>query len=223
MNIFQFKKDERGSFTIEATIVFPVIFITTIIFIFFSLYMYQKVTLYYVATQAAERAAFVWDNSHKDPITGVLADPTAHDGIYWRLFNDNITNVVTSHFGAPLTVTFEAANKGSVSAGGSLPQKKLGKIAQTIPSGISGDIVFDNQFISREVTVTLNKPIRAPSFVLKALGTEEVRVSANAKIIEPAQYVRNVDYTVNYFYPKLAGDKGLIKKYLKYLEIFNKK
>lgn len=59
-------KDDRGSFTIEASILLPMVMCITMLLLFFCLYSYQKSMLLQVASGATERAAYNWDNSHKE-------------------------------------------------------------------------------------------------------------------------------------------------------------
>lgn len=60
-----FKKSEKGMFTIEASLIFPTIFIVTLALILFSLVVYEKVVVYEKAHLIAERTSFTWDNSKK--------------------------------------------------------------------------------------------------------------------------------------------------------------
>src|SRR5699024_12202435 len=85
------KQREDGVFTLEATILFPIILIITMTFIFFSLVIYQKAMLTHSANTVAERLAFVWDNSYKDINSGEFDKyPTfdGGDGLYWRTFDN---------------------------------------------------------------------------------------------------------------------------------------
>ncbi|MEY8744262.1 TadE family protein [Bacillales bacterium AN1005] len=49
------RNKEEGSFTIEASLVFPVVLFTLVILLFFSMYMYQKTFLNQHAYAASER------------------------------------------------------------------------------------------------------------------------------------------------------------------------
>ncbi|QHW33216.1 pilus assembly protein [Paenibacillus rhizovicinus] len=77
-------KREDGNFTLEASMVFPVLFLILIALLMFSMYAYQNVVLYHTASLTSERTAFRWDNSSRDPLSGIA--PTGeYDGLYWRL------------------------------------------------------------------------------------------------------------------------------------------
>ncbi|QGS68926.1 hypothetical protein CV093_12355 [Oceanobacillus sp. 143] len=84
-------KDDDGAFTIEASLVFPILLMLTLSFILFAIVIYQQSVLHYSANTVAERVAFVWDNSDKDIDTGAFDKYTTFDGgdgLYWRLTND---------------------------------------------------------------------------------------------------------------------------------------
>src|SRR5699024_10110156 len=85
----KFNREEKGSFTIETTLIFPTIFIITIIIIFLSIVIYEKVVVYQKAYVVAERIAFTWDNSKKEINNGSFAENeytsmSGMDGLYWR-------------------------------------------------------------------------------------------------------------------------------------------
>src|SRR5699024_10636562 len=93
----RFRKNEKGMFTLEASLIFPIIFVVTISLILFSLVFYQKVVVYQKANMIAERTAYTWDNSQKDFNTGSFAENQyssmdAGDGLYWR------TNTIGAQF-----------------------------------------------------------------------------------------------------------------------------
>ncbi|MGP3787060.1 TadE/TadG family type IV pilus assembly protein [Paenibacillus sp. 1A_MP2] len=82
-------KKEEGSFTIEASLVFPIVLFILVLLLFFSMYMYQKTFLNQHAYAASERAAYSWDNSHKQAMTGEVV-AGEHDNLYWRLTDDRL-------------------------------------------------------------------------------------------------------------------------------------
>lgn len=68
----------------EAALLFPLILLSIVCLLFFGVFSYQNVYVRQAAEVAAERAAFVWDNSHKDPRSGHYG-LGQHDGLYWRI------------------------------------------------------------------------------------------------------------------------------------------
>ncbi|MCG7409157.1 pilus assembly protein [Paenibacillus sp. ACRRX] len=214
-------RNEQGNFTIEASMLFPIIFLITIMFIFFSLYVYQKVSLYYAATTAAERIAHNWDNSKREPITGKYAIDAQHGGkenqLYWRLFDDNatdsfvflmhrITGSVNSDSDSGLC---QIPNEGTnvslpTGKGGSgLVQQKINKYASANLSYFQGNINYQNKIVDRKITVCLQTQLKLPSFVASFLGNGIVKQQAIARIAEPAEFMRTVDFAT-YFTERLT-------------------
>ncbi|WP_025026473.1 TadE/TadG family type IV pilus assembly protein [Caldalkalibacillus mannanilyticus] len=215
MNIFQFRKDERGSFTIEAAIIFPVIFFVTIMFIIFSLYIYQKVQLYYIANQMAERAAYVWSNSHKDPITGeiqgasgaITPDNTKEflnrnqrDGLYWRV--GELLGIVygaVTRTESPAQTAMNFSKGSAVGASSSKSGEKLTRIIDSgmLPAGVSGNITYKNYVVYRSIEVELSNPLKLPPFLEKIVGNS-VKAQATSTITEPVEFIRNVEFVRMY-------------------------
>ncbi len=79
-------KDERGSFTIEASLLLPIVMFITMLLLFFCLYSYQQSMLLQVASASTERAAYNWDNSHKE-VSGSFVTGE-FDSLYWRIGED---------------------------------------------------------------------------------------------------------------------------------------
>ena len=79
-------------FTLEASLVFPAILICTVTLLFVGMYAYQHVYMGQLARSAAEKLAFTWNNSHKDVTTGSF-NPQETDGLYWRLTQDNVSDL----------------------------------------------------------------------------------------------------------------------------------
>ena len=62
----RFLEENEGSFTMEATIVFPVFFGMLLLFLIVAFYVFQQGVLYTAAVRTTETAAFHWDNSKRD-------------------------------------------------------------------------------------------------------------------------------------------------------------
>lgn len=104
MSVFsRLRNNQDGSFTIEASLLFPMLLIMTIALIFFCLIVFEKVVLHQRAQIIANRAAYVWDNSSKNITTGAFnkytSDPDSTDGLYWRLFGNQIFSRFHLNFG----------------------------------------------------------------------------------------------------------------------------
>lgn len=192
-----FIKDRRGSFTLEASIMFPILLILTILFIFFSLIIYEKVTLQYKANQIASRMAQTWSSSTMDWETGKMEDDDYvtmnGDGLYWRLTSNNYFD----KFG------FNLGDSGTVKR----KKKRAGKYSE--------NITFDNGFFVQKINVSLEKKLALPQVLQKAFRINSVGASASHPIVEQTELIRNTDFII-YGWGKLQDYGG------KYLNIFNK-
>ncbi|WP_078553037.1 hypothetical protein [Bacillus alkalicellulosilyticus] len=195
---FQLKKtvrkltnDNRGSFTLEASLVFPIIFIITIALILFSVYIYDKVVLYHRAHIIAERIAFTWDNSKKDFEDGYF-DPELYttmpggDGLYWR------SNAIGGAF-------VERATNGAI--GNGLVNQKVGsgksKGEQLVPGGTVTVQGPSSMGLNRKVTVTISRELNLPSFV-QLIADSNVTVTASASVKDPVELIRTTDFIFYY-------------------------
>jgi uncharacterized protein (UPF0333 family) len=192
-----FYKNHRGSFTIEASLIFPVIFLITVAMLFFSIFIYQKVTLYSLASETAEKAAFVWDNSYRDINTGEYENGQK-DPLYWRTLNDNMTDLVAVMLEEE-RASVEIDQNGNVvlSDNNSLSNLKLKNAAGLIPRGISGKISYQNLLVERTIEVELETVFKNPILGI-FFKKEIISAKATAKVTEPTQFIRNVDFIFIY-------------------------
>lgn len=171
--------DEQGSFTIEATLVFPTVFLVVIALLFFSMYSYQKVLVYYQASTTTERAAFMWNNSHRNGTTGALQGDTMNnnDGLYWRLFQDG---------------SYSSSLSG---AGGALPGQKFNQVLKDRNFSGTGTISYNNYFVVREMKMEMNKKIAMPN--LFGMPKEAIAMTRSTTS-DPVEFIRTVDFMYSY-------------------------
>jgi hypothetical protein len=160
--------------------------------------MYQKVTLYYVASQAADRVAYHWDNSYKKPLTGEF-NMEQKDGLYWRLTNDGILELILEFIPVHESSVDVSPQINIISASttNGLAESKMKKMAEAMPGGLQGSIAYKNHVIDKEVIVELEKPLKIPDFVSSLIG-KSVFVEARATVVDPAQYIRNIAFIIEY-------------------------
>ncbi|MFD1017671.1 TadE/TadG family type IV pilus assembly protein [Thalassobacillus hwangdonensis] len=186
LKIRRFRKNETGSFTIEASIVFPILLILTLCLIFFSLVIYQKAMLHYSANTIADRLAYTWDNSKKDWATGEFAanDYTTFDGgddgLYWRFTNNNFFE----QFGVNLPL----GDSGVMN-------RKLDRAKEgDLPFGAAADISYENDLTGNHIVVKLRSPVKIPAFTRDLFGIDEIAVETSRRVNEPVEFMRNVDF-----------------------------
>jgi len=180
----------NGTFTIEASFVLPLLLISTVSLLFLAIFVFQSSAAYQTAGMAADRAAFVWDNSKKDPVTGAF-NAGDGDGLYWRLHSDSVSDIF--QFLIPNTaaqIALPASETGAVNG----PEGKLRRVGALVSPEWSGTMQYENNGISREVSVQVAKPFHAPGYVGNRLaGT--VESAAEAQIVDPVEWIRVIDLT----------------------------
>jgi hypothetical protein len=180
VQVERFKKDNRGSFTIEASLVFPILFLVTIGLVLLSLVIYENAVIYHRAHVIAERMAFVWDNSQKDGYTGEFQvnEYTTHsggDGLYWRT-NEKFLFYVNKLPGISISNPVE---------------KKLARGRTMYPEvGIS----YRPTLVGGEVTVELERSLNLFEYVRQLRGgSSDIHATANASIKDPVEIIRTTE------------------------------
>jgi hypothetical protein len=180
-------RDEEGSFTIEASLVYPIVFLSTIALLFFSLWSFEKAYLQQVAALTADRTSYNWDNSNKDLITGAY-DIHLNDGLYWRIANDNI--------GKSSFINLPVQSSSMVKSG---PKHKLQNALTMLPKGISGMLTYSNQIIDRKVEVQLTRMITPLPFLKLWFGrSKSLIVESSAYVVDPVEFIRTTDLVLTY-------------------------
>ncbi|TVY10117.1 TadE/TadG family type IV pilus assembly protein [Paenibacillus cremeus] len=191
----RFIRSSSGQFAVEAALTMPVIFIATISFIFFVLYGYYQSSLVHAAASASERTAFVWDNSKKDLMTGEVTEG-ANDGLYWRLTNDNVSNVLS--FILPTGVVKVMLPLQSSQVHGEKtadPAGKLVKTAVTFPTQWRGELRYENGGLLRRVGASLEQAFNAPSYARILWNKSDAAANAGSYVTDPVEMIWLTDLT----------------------------
>jgi hypothetical protein len=180
-------RNEEGSFTIEASLVYPIVFLCTISLLFFSLWSFEKANLQQMAALTADRVAYNWDNSNKDLVTGAY-DIHQNDGLYYRVNNDSLSQ--TSSVYIPNTLS-PATLTG--------PRRKLQNAVRQFPKGINGILTFNNRLIDRRVEAKLSRMIIPLPFLKQWFSNSKtLSVKSTAIVIDPVEFIRNTDLMLTY-------------------------
>jgi hypothetical protein len=184
---FNFLKNESGSFTIEATFVYPLVLCCTLALLFISLWTYERAALQQKSAITADRAAFVWDNSTKDVITGTF-DIHENDGLYWRIGSDGFDDSSTLHI-----------PNEQVESGITGPRLKLNQAAATLPFGSNSVLTYTNKLVQRKVNVLLTQVIKPMDMLKSWFGdSKTLQGQSNAYISEPVEFIRNTNLALSY-------------------------
>lgn len=203
-----FYKDERGSMVVESALVLPIIFVIILLLMFFCLFLYQNTVTGQAAAVAAERAAFSWNNSYRDPGTGSFEDGE-HDALYWRLTGDDLLQAVWD--GASSSEQTSAALPVQESSESNLAVKKLQRTAAKLPEHLFGTIGYSHHLMSRFAEAKLQRQLPA-SPLNRLFGKElSIRTASSAYIVEPSEWIRSVELA-RYFAAKFKTGQGGVNK-----------
>ncbi|MEK3881971.1 TadE family protein [Paenibacillus sp. PL2-23] len=204
------REDQRGSFTLEAVTVFPVLLAMVLAFLFLGMYLYQQTIVLYAASVTAERAAFSWDNSNREPETGMLLSPS-YDSLYRNLGSDG---ALASVFGlradsANHSVEWPAEGgdgtasaergQGGGPAGKLLAASEWMAVAQ-LP--YRGTVSYKSGGLRRSVEVKLRHPLSLSSWE-KGWTRGEAAAAGQGIVVDPVEFVRSVDLA-RYYWRKFA-------------------
>lgn len=208
-------KNEKGSFTLEASLIFPIILLLTAALILISVFIYERVYLYYIAATTAERTTYSWNNSNKDPLTGEFA-LGSYDDLYWRLTDDNLFGffMQSEQGGSTLKVSIDGNSNTSLvgtNNSGSLAENKLQRSLVLIPDGINGTSTYRNIVVDKKVSVYLENPIKITSPLAQIIG-DKISVNASSTITDPVEFIRTTNLIVSNL--DRLGDKDKAKSIL---------
>lgn len=191
---------ERGSFTLEASLILPIILIFTIVLILLGVAQWEKAALYQQATIVAEQLATTWDSKTKDLMTGNLRDleGTGDLNIFYNhldtrtdvRYQDGLYRRISEVLGGGASAT--TANEYSGSENSKVKLTEAIKFLQS--RGATGTIQYNA--LTRAVTVELRHNLGF-SFNFPGLG-QQVTAKATAYVAEPVEFMRNVDLALYY-------------------------
>lgn len=213
-----FWKDTRGDAVVEATILFPIIFMIFAGLMLMAVYLPTRALLQratqYTATALATERSDTWLRC--DPATGKY---------YWLENKDDLGTVYGTVFGA-----LKGNNRDEASAADQLvrkiegkDRKKDSKIQEEAAKTLEVEYGVLNYIVYKEIIVTATKTIKMPvdlSFV--GLKNEiPITVSSTAVVQNGDEFVRNIDLAVD-LVSDLSEKYGLDKTFGKVGEFLNK-
>ena len=197
-------REDEGGFTIEASLLLPMLMGITMVLLFFSLYSYQKSMLLQIASAATERAAYNWENSNK-AVNGEFAAGN-YDSLYWRIGEDGL---LSSLFGlgtesGNTSIELPGDIEGHSGEGGKLPAVKLKQASRIVPGNVTGEMNYTYGLRGRRISADLNRVLDLP--VLDEMLSDEAapEVTARSYVTEPVEFIRTVDL-MRYFGDKFKG------------------
>jgi len=216
------KKSSKGSFTVEATIVFSTVIFSIIAVIFICLLLYQQALIQSLASRTAERGAMIWGSPDKDMYIGRITQADMKDtDPYWR-FIDTKKESREKRIADYIDTQIDSFSV--------LPRVK---------DNSEPKINITDFVIYKKINVTITERYEIPAFsFLKMFGIDnklEIKGRSEAVINEPVEFIRNTDFVMDtgreidrkVFNGKLSSFKdGLVDSIAKILEkvkgLFNK-
>ncbi|MEC0257776.1 TadE family protein [Paenibacillus lautus] len=197
-------KDETGSFTVEASLVLPIVLMVTVLLLFLCLYIYQQSMLVQASAAASERTAYSWDNSHKFAATGSV-EQGQYDSLYWRLTEDNVVGTLFGLVGGDSTRSITLPQ--GEAEGGKLPELKLSKGGMAVPSSMAGEMRYTNQLLIRKVTTSLNEQVSLTPISRMLDDGGQIKVNSQSIVVDPVEFIRTVDL-MRYYGSKFQGGRN---------------
>ena len=206
-----FWKDTRGDAVVEATILFPIIFMIFAGLMLLAMYLPTRALLQratqYTATALATERSDTWLRC--DPATGEY---------YWLEHKEELSQVYGAAFGA-----LKGNNRDEASAAKQLVEKMESEGLVKVSEGLDVKYGVLNYIVYKEIIVTATKTIKMPvdlSFV--GLKNEiPITVSSTAVVQNGDEFVRNIDLAVD-LVTDLAEKYGLDETFGKVGEFLNK-
>lgn len=200
-HIYCFRQDCAGKIALEAALIVPWLMLLSFILVLFIVFVGQSALLYYTASIHAERTAFNWGNTAKDPLTGAYPEGQ-YDPLYWRLLDNGLLQAL---FGLgrgedDILVTFPTASVPLPD--GAVPVNKLNRGSTTIPGWMQGTMQFHNRLLRQDVTIRAEAswdPV--PLRWLRQNRTAEY--GTTVAIIDPAELLRTFEFA-RYYARKIA-------------------
>ena len=193
-------KSRKGSFTVEASIVLPVVLTIVITFVYFCMLFYQKTYVQAMADLAAQNAAGMWDSPHKDMFLQQIDIEEIKDiRPYWRIYDTERKN-------------------------------KEKKVDEFIKYSILKYSLFksetnfqvktrvEDSILYKKVIVEVTHAYKLPAgSLLKAFGLKtdyEIKAHSQSVINDPSEFIRNTDFVVDLTNQITDGKVDTVKKNL---------
>ena len=199
-------QDDKGSLTLEASLVLPGVMLITFALILLSLMVADRAAHYYTVSIAGERAAFAWPHSSANIRTGGYPQGS-YDSLYWRLKDDGMLAGLlgwAANEDGGLSVRIDPGGgetEGEDTEGRDpLSLKKLRQTAAVLPAGVDGTVSYRNRLWLREVKIAANGTATSePLRILWPQLSSAASASVTAVVTEPAEWLRTFQVVRYYF------------------------
>lgn len=210
------KTDNKGSYTVEACLA-----VTTVLFVLFAvifsfIYLSQEAMLSEAAGHCAQKGAEIWVEDGFNTYTADSLTDGYRTSLYYRISDFKETDSRTINIAEELDKELEAIAAGYRASVGTRKKmnwikyaaySRLGRCIMR-PEETKIEIAYKNDFIKSQIQVSISQEVKIPFGFVKALfdgkDTLTLEATGTAVVAEPAEYIRNVDLSVEYG-KRLAG------------------
>ena len=202
---------ERGSYTVEISMIFTLIVFVILTLMFTFLYMQQKASLVSAASFAAQQGAELWLDSRRSMENGEI-DKGEADSISYRVFDNLLFSNKTfeGYFEEEQISNGKSRLVLKMDVGNSLPSQKVKSIGEALckriestalkPRNTKLRITYTNNALRGKISVEIIQEIKVPLGGIKAFfdgkDTLTLKGQATAAVTEPAEYIRNIDLAI---------------------------
>lgn len=189
-NVKHLINDEQARYTIEASLLFPIILLMTMSLMLLSLFHYRLAIISIQAALVAERTAYVWGNSAKEISTGALMF-NQYDGLYEDSFINDVKHMIVPE--SSISSNHTIANNIKPISNREL---KLSKAFFYLPKGMNGEVSYARSFLTSKINARITQSV----FVQNPFWRSGriIYDTASSTITNPESVIRNVDLFVNY-------------------------
>lgn len=195
-------RNSRGSITVEATIIFPVVLFCVAALIYASMILYQVAYIQSLADKASQRGAAMWIKPAQDKYDVYMGRVTLSDikerDPYWRFvdgkYSDKLQKV--EEYVKLQINAFSVLDPSSEAVPGSPTSP-----AKITPDAVNVKVDLENFVIYKKLVVTIENKYKLPvGNMLKPFGLSEyITISAKSESVinEPAEFIRNTDLIID--------------------------
>jgi len=172
----------KGSVTVEAAVVIPVVLLSIMAVIYIVLIMYQKTYMQAIADDAASRGAAAWGKSFGSLETVKVEKESLGDrGLYWRIYDAE-----------------EASRQQAVAE---YMDKKFGRYGMLREINRQSKVELKDNTVCKKLVVSMESSYRLPiGEFLDMFGIDDhytIKVKSEAVVNEPVEFIRNVDFIID--------------------------
>lgn len=180
------RKNNKGSLTVEAAIIVPVIIMTIVALILYGEFLYQKAYIQSIADRSAQRGAEIWNNPSKDMIMAQITKDRMKDvSLYWRIYG------------------LDFAKSGKESKIEEYAKYLLNKsMIFGKPISVESDAaIAEDYIVYKKIRVTVTARYKNPmGNFLRVFGvpnTIDITANSYAIINEPVEFIRTTDFATD--------------------------